>query len=179
MFLVHRTGKLPSHILSVVDSETMQGQMYPVHDIVYGYQCASFPFRERELERLPPRPTRNANHRLTMRLPVISLFVPHSPSFDLVNGFLYTHDPERLLLGLLPLVPPADPTIREVRRTAERIAWTSDSKDLVINARFIHGFWRNVTALGISDELLWRTLELAWAVSLEAMACYQRMFQRS
>jgi hypothetical protein len=102
-----------------------------------------------------------------MRLPVISLRVPHSPSFDLVNGFLYAHDPERLLLGLLPIAPSTNPTISEVRRTAERIAWSSDSKDLVVNAQFIHGFWRNVTALGISDEVLWQTLELAWAVSLK------------
>lgn len=181
MRLVHSTGKLPSHILGITDSETMEGQLYPIHDIVYGFQCAQFPFLKGELERTPPQPWRNKHHRLTLRLPVISLFVPHSPSFDLVNGYLYNHDTRRLLLGLLPIVPPTDPTVSQVRETAEIIARSCqlNSKALVINAQFIHGFWRNVTELGISDEALWRALELAWAVSLEAMACYQRMFQMS
>lgn len=90
---------------------------------------------------------------------------------------MYAHDKARVIDGLLPIVPPPNPRLSDVMKTAERIARQSDGRMLVTNCHHVHGFWTNVRMLGIEEEGLWETIELAWAVILEALAWYQRNVQ--
>lgn len=176
--LYNPIGQLPTNVLAAIDKTSLKVLMLPMHKLMYGYQCPNFPFSLGELEQPEPipEPIKNSN-RATIRLPIIPLEVPHLPSFDLLHIYLYTHDTQRLLIGLIPIVPPSGPKISDVMKTAERIGRQSNGQMLVSNCHFIHGFWTNINLLGVQDGPLWETVELAWAVALEALAWFQRTVQ--
>jgi len=37
-------------------------------------------------------------------------------------------------------------------------------------ARFMHGVWSNLTALGVVQEEIWGALDLAWLILLEGIS---------
>jgi hypothetical protein len=82
-------------------------------------------------------------------VPVQSLRLPSPSAFPLLLAYLYTRRADALLAGLLAR---RDGRV-DVRGAAART----------------HGVWQDAAALGVADEQLWDTLDLAWtAVSAGA-----------
>ena len=49
---------------------------------------------------------------------------------------------------------------------------------LIAHVGRVHGLWQNVCALGVSDDALWATMQLAWQVLLAAIAVATRAPER-
>lgn len=40
---------------------------------------------------------------------------------------------------------------------------------MIEKLKYIHGVWANVVELGISDEVVWRAMNLAWQIWMSAL----------
>lgn len=140
----------PTHLLAVYAKPSpAQPQrnvtLFPAHDVVLATHCAHMPT-------LPPSTT--ASHSQPT-LPVVPLCLPAPETFATLQHYLYTKRTDTLLAALVPSLSslPAQPVSTLLQR-----------------ATVIHGLWRNVCALGVSDEQLWRTMDVAWEAVLRALA---------
>ena len=173
--LEHTNGKLPTHIFAAVDTKSNKAQMYPVHGLLYAVNCATPIFPPDSLAS-PPTPERYLDQGFTLTLPFIAFSMPHLTSFELVNTFLYNRNPYSFIRNLFPPLPNGSfpnaeldrPSIRT--RLSYTLATSFSVAVLLETARFMHGVWSNLTALGIVQEEIWSTLDLAWSILLEGIS---------
>lgn len=171
-------GIPPTHILAAINPKQGKGFLFPIHELVIVSQCANLP-------PLPPsdaKPTTRANHSVTLTLPVIPVTLPHPESFGLLHDYLYTKRHDRLVASLLPLpysaLPPIDMSVPVTKRNlSAALAKTFTLHALVERARAIHGFWSNLCTLGVADEPLWKSLEIAWGILIEGMGMASAQLQ--
>jgi len=79
-----------------------------------------------------------------------------------------------LMSSLLPLPPSSLPRLDAcvngtLRKLAHALASAHSTNALVERCRNIHGLWSNVCKLGINDDALWRSMEVAWSVLIESI----------
>ncbi|KAF9521145.1 hypothetical protein BS47DRAFT_1248707, partial [Hydnum rufescens UP504] len=165
----------PTHILAAVDTKSSKAQMYPVHGLLYAVNCATRIFPLGSLAS-PPTPERSLDQGFTLTLPFIPFNIPHLASFEFINTFLYNNNSETFIRNLFPSLPngtfpTADldrPSIRT--RLSYTLATSFTVSDLLETARFMHGVWSNLTALGVVQEEIWGALDLAWLILLEGIS---------
>lgn len=170
------TGPLPTHMMAIYGPPPQNGSaekrkitLYPVHNTVLAAYCSKLP---------PFRPTseaiRSAGPEKTLReviLPVRPICLPSAQTYPQLSSFLYTKRTDALLASMMPCLPPqslADQS--EITAFATRLAGTYTIQALLQHAMTVHGLWGNVCALGIFDDALWETIDLAWQVLLTAIA---------
>ncbi|KAB5595204.1 Clp1-like protein [Ceratobasidium theobromae] len=163
---------LPSHVLCVVNPQSKQpGQLLPVHALIYAAQCSNFP----RLSRAAPHVDAQSK---CARLAVVPLYVPSPATFSILNSYLYTKRPERLLSTLAPLSSGALASIpigeqgptNTVAALGRAMSDAFPPAKLVEHAAVVHGLWGNVMTLGVDDEVLWWALETAWEIITTAIA---------
>lgn len=168
----------PTHVLAVF-APSLPGaprpvQIHPIHHIIWATHCAS----------LPPLatttlPTPDEIGQIT--IPVITLKIPCLDTFSLVERYLYTKDTLYLLGMLLPTrnATPAwlldidlhfDADDSELQNFRVMLGKTYTHQKLVEHMCTLNGLWKNVIALGISDDRLWDVMDLAWDLLLGALS---------
>jgi hypothetical protein len=148
----------PTHVIAAYGSANNRVVLFPVHAIILVTSCAYLPT-------LPvSRPEPPAAPGGFVTLPVIPLRLPSSASFPILLSYLYTKRPEPLLAEVLS--PQSTSSIAQLAR-AQAAAFPV--RTLIANTLMVQGLWNNVSALGIGDDKLFRTLELAWEVLLQAL----------
>lgn len=156
----------PTHaIAAYLQTSAMQKQrvsIHAVHGLVLAANCAN----------LPPLPYSNP-HALEYpgfkaSLPVIPLSIKCLETLPVLLEYLYTQNKDSLLRSILPISPLGD--IPPPAKLARELARVCAPVTLLSHLQRIHGLWGNVTALGISDEGLWRIMVQAWEVLQDALA---------
>jgi hypothetical protein len=168
----------PSHMLAVhgpkpPSAPRTKVTLYPVHSIVLSSYCAKLPaFPTSE-----PMPSTSSSQ--THKIPVRPLCLPCPSTYVHLAAFLYTKRTDMLFASLMPpntkpsaslLSSLASPSHDDVMAYANAIAGTYTTALLLQHAFVVHGFWRNVCALGIFDNSLWDVIDAAWSVLLTAIA---------
>jgi len=174
--------------------------LFPIHDIVLAAYCANLPPlppSTRQIVETRSRPSTTTEDEAmaddssdsdsslqkaqTIKLPIVPLCIPNPPTFPILQSYLYTKRVDQLLARLLPAIPPsesspASPVTPElaVADALDKLKSTFSShyssQALLQHTLTVHGLWSNICVLGITDERLWRTLDLAWDVLISSMA---------
>jgi len=166
------TSDLPTHMLAIYSrlsatETTRKVTLLPIHSIILAAHCANLP-------PLPPsKPTAPDFPGAPISLPVVPLNIPHPATFPQLCAYLNTQPGDQLLASLLPIPPVMtgcdDANMKSsLQHLAHQLAHNYTELQLLQFAMAVNGMWRNVCALGIYDEKLWRTMEVAWAVFLAA-----------
>lgn len=157
----------PSHILAVTStaasSDRRKVDLYPVHSLILATQCAKMmPF--------PPSPTIEAGQQ-AVKLPIVTIAIPHPESFRPLLLFLYSKNPAKLAKDLMPLAPP--PKLFEdhslIPGYAARLAKTFTEGALLRFAAHIFGLWKNVCAFSIDNRTLWTAMDILWDIYILAL----------
>ena len=115
--------------------------------------------------------------RTSIQLPLVHLKVPFPSQFTVLHQYLYLPDPARLLSTLLALPPPIVlPGQSASKPPAERLA-TLPIQTIVERLKNIHKMWSNVVHLGIKEEMLWKAMDRAWSVVIDACRARTRATQ--
>ena len=103
-----------------------------------------------------------------IKIPMLHVAVPFPDHFMIIHQYLYVRDPARLLWSLLALPPPITlPGQTTAMTPLERMS-TLPLHIIVERLKNLHKVWSNIVALGIKDEMLWRAMERAWSVAIQA-----------
>ncbi|TDL27975.1 hypothetical protein BD410DRAFT_781908 [Rickenella mellea] len=172
------SGSMPTHMMAVYSrpeaGEKCKVMVYPIHSIVLAAHCAN-------LSALPPsKPNAPETPGAPVTIPVVPLCLPHAESFPILSTYLYSKRPTNLLSALLPPAPrdpnqqPIDKTsaasmTRALRERAVAIGSAHSPNVLVERCAHVSGLWHNVCALGVYDDVLWRTMDVAWETLLVAL----------
>jgi hypothetical protein len=107
-----------------------------------------------------------------MTVPVVGLCLPSPKTFQHLLSYLYIKRTYLLLKSLLPESPPRQLEIDESVRVpfAMKLAGKFTALLLLQYIKIVDGLWQNVCALGVFDDDLWDTMDLAWEVLLTALA---------
>ena len=166
---------LPTHMAAVYSSapsspEKRQVTMYPIHHSILALYCANLPV-------LPPSAAQTTTE-CPYEVPVVPLALPDPESFPLLTQFLYLKDAQPLLQTFLCMVPangiPGDLEQPErydafVVEYSTILAQNYTMHRLINQATKVHGLWRNVSVLGISDNNLQAFFDLSWEVLMKAI----------
>lgn len=172
------SSDMPTHMLAVYSRQVPAAakrrvKLFPTHNIVLASHCANLPI----LQQSNPTSPEKAGESIT--IPIVPLCIPAPEVFPQLSTFLYTKRIDYLLATVLSCpVPPAlyteDPTSERVRNAlqqcASKLATLAPAHILLTRAMVVNGLWRNVCALGISDEKLWCAMDVAWEILLHALA---------
>lgn len=174
--LVHdMSAYCPTHMLAVYSMTSPNARahkvtLYPAHHAVLAAYCKNLP-------RLPPpNPARNhISATQTISLPVVPLCLPCPDTFPLLQSYFYTRRVDALLAALLPIAPAmsesgGQPLSDILGQLARRLSMECTTEKLLGYSITIRGLWRNVCALGVDDEALWRAMDMAWNVVLAAIS---------
>ncbi|KAH7909180.1 hypothetical protein BJ138DRAFT_1011360 [Hygrophoropsis aurantiaca] len=181
------SSDLPTHMLAVYARQPQTASssaapkrrvtLFPTHNVILAANCANLPS-------LPPSiPTSipsNQTAAATINVPIVPLCVPSPETFPYLSTFLYTKRADHLLASLLPSTsnlflsslissPLSLPTTASVQAYASKLAAAHTPQTLLAHAMAVNGLWRNACALGIFDERLWDTMDIAWEVLLGAL----------
>ncbi|KAH7912849.1 hypothetical protein BJ138DRAFT_1171679 [Hygrophoropsis aurantiaca] len=160
------SSDLPTHLLAVYSRQHGPHRrltLFPTHNIMLAAHCTN----------LPALPTQKATSipdvaGSSITLPIIPLCIPSPETFPHLSRFIYTKRVDELYSSLLPRsTSTADPS-NEGHSAA--LAAMCTSQTLLTHVMTVHGLWMNVCALGIFDEGLWHTMDVAWEVLLGALA---------
>ncbi|KAF9463255.1 hypothetical protein BDZ94DRAFT_1164331 [Collybia nuda] len=170
------SASLPTHMMAIYgpppqnpSAEKRKITLYPVHSTVLAAYCAKLPAF---------RPTSDAVMSATpehivreVTIPVRPICLPSPQTYPQLSSFLYTKRTDALLASMMPCLPPQSLANQsEIITFATRLAGTYTIHALLQHAMTVHGLWGNVCALGIFDDALWDTIDLAWQVLLTAIA---------
>jgi hypothetical protein len=161
----------PTHMLAVYShtptlrSEPPQPRrvtLYPAHSLVFSSHCVNLPPLSPHCSSTPPNPG-------TVNLPVVPLGLPSSDTFPILQSYMYTKRADTLSASLLPTMPeprwPGRPGTRMsdiIQEQADYLGNEYDIPTLLRHAMIINGLWRNACALGVYDDKLWATIDIAW-----------------
>ena len=173
-------GELPTHCLAIWSLDRQQGakdlekplsvKLYPVHGSVLAVNAAHLPVLPTGT---PPAPRTRGSR---MEVPVISLAVPAPQAFNPLFRYLYTKDCVALFASIFPAgtLPPIETTPRlRMLAGAMNLAKVLPRSVLFRIVSGITGLWRNACFLGVFDDPLWATMDLAWEITLCALALSQ------
>jgi hypothetical protein len=173
------SSDMPSHMLAVYSrqpSTTSRRRitLFPFHNIVLASHCANLPNLP-----TPPKTKQPEASGSRLTVPVVPLCIPSPQTFPYLSAFLYTKRTDLLLSSLLPCIPPTSLSAENVDSAvllqfATSLAGTYTPQALLQNVMKVNGLWRNVCALGVFDDRLWDTMDLAWEVLLTALAISTR-----
>ena len=99
-----------------------------------------------------------------LHLPIIPLCLPSPETFPIL--LVHLHTPTRPLVPKLLGVSTLTLTRRDILAALER----STLPELIEKLAFIHAVWKNVCALGISDEGTWSQMAMAWSCVVSVVA---------
>jgi hypothetical protein len=177
------SSALPSHMLAVFGPSSKKGSterrkvtLYPAHSLVFAAYCSKLPaFPPVDISATPPL---RAPQELVV--PIRPLCLPSPQTYPRLSAFLYTKRADILLQSLMPCQPPTLLMQSQEQETpsqssqllefAARLAGTYTPQALLQHTMTVHGVWQNVCALGIFDDSLWETMDLAWQILLTAIA---------
>jgi hypothetical protein len=125
--------------------------------------------------------TKAASYRT---LPVVSLSLPSAAAFSLLVPFFYTSSHASLLASLIPLrsMPypqkleqpegafPFNGLLNDTPNVLATRLSLLEQNLLLEHANLIHSVWQTAVALGAARDNLWKTLDIAWAVIVGALA---------
>ena len=177
------SSALPSHMFAVYGPPSKKGSserrkvtLYPVHSLIFAAYCS----------KLPPFPpagvptTSQPGVPQELNVPIRPLCLPSPQTYPCLSAFLYTKRTDMLLQSLMPCQPPTPLAQRQEQDTpsqssqivdfSARLAATYTTQALLQHTMTVHGLWQNVCALGIFDDSLWETIDLAWHILLTAIA---------
>ncbi|KAA1471898.1 hypothetical protein DENSPDRAFT_859203 [Dentipellis sp. KUC8613] len=174
------SADLPTHMMAVwsrlpTSLPKRRITLYPIHNIILAAHCTNLPS-------LPESHPQTPAPGESITVPVVPLGLPSPQSFPQLASYLYTKRIDTLLLALLPCAPPAplQPSADSANHEAEqkalisqfarRLSATFTPHALLQRTLFVYGVYKNVCALGITDDKLWLALELVWEVMMCAMA---------
>ncbi|KAI0050342.1 hypothetical protein FA95DRAFT_1487496 [Auriscalpium vulgare] len=170
------SAEMPTHMVAVYSrlSNTTRRRvtLYPIHNVMFATHCANLP----ALPPSHPTPPTTPGSRITV--PVVPLCLPSPPTFPHLSAYLYGKRADVLLASLLPCAPPAfdksgtdeDRQRAAIKQFASKLAATYTPHALLQHAMRVNGLWRNACVLGVFDDALWATIDLAWEVLLYALA---------
>ncbi|KAF8574040.1 hypothetical protein K439DRAFT_1373599 [Ramaria rubella] len=148
----------PSHILAVYSQNYAHVTLFPAHALILATYCAHLPALPTSKPNIP------AASGDAVIVPVVPLRIPSTGTFSLLLSFLYTNRADTLMNQLIPVGD---------SQTMEPL--TQKSRESLVNdARKVYGLWRNASSLGIFDDKLFQTLEMAWEVLLDALSTVSR-----
>lgn len=171
----------PSHMFAVYGPPAQKGSterrkvtLYPAHSLIFAAYCS----------KLPPFPpsgfedTSQQSAPQELNVPVRPLCLPSPQTYPCLSSFLYTKRTDALLQSLVPCQLPTALIQRQEEVSlpsslvtfATRLAGTYTTQALLQHIMTVHGLWQNVCALGIFDDSLWETIDLAWQILLTAIA---------
>jgi hypothetical protein len=118
----------------------------------------------------------SADPHVPITLPIQHIRVPSASTFPVLSGYLYHKRPEILLSQLLPITPPAGCELDERAVNFGRtIARECGQERVTESLHKVKGVWQNAYALGVVDETVFNTLDLACAIlsvaQREAASC--------
>ncbi|TFK29475.1 hypothetical protein FA15DRAFT_345853 [Coprinopsis marcescibilis] len=150
--------------------------LFPIHSVVLASHCAN----------LPPFPAASTStepcSENTIRIPVRSLCLPSPDQYPHLAAYLYHKRTTALLNTLLPSAAPQGLELNQTSSSsskagpsmlssfATRLGRTFTFEMLLLHTMMVHGVWQNACALGIYDQGLWDTIDLAWEVLLTALS---------
>jgi hypothetical protein len=175
----------PSHMLAVYGPPSKKGctekrkvTLYPAHSLIFAAYCS----------KLPPFPpigvptTSQPGAPLELSVPIRPLCLPSPQTYPRLSSFLYTKHTDALLQSLMPCQPPTtlaqwqeqeqgiSSQSSQLIEFSAKLAGTYTTQALLQHTMTVHGLWQNVCALGIFDDSLWETIDLAWQILLTAIA---------
>jgi hypothetical protein len=155
-------GLQPTHVLAVHGQDAADVLLLPAHGLLYALGCAALPHLSRS------RPADDGSERL----PVAHLHVPSTSAFPLLAAYLTSHSPSALLARLLPssVNDLDDGALLSPSALAGHLAHAETHESLGKHVRLVHGLWADACALGVSDDVLWGQMQLAWSVLVGALA---------
>ncbi|KAF8878072.1 hypothetical protein BD779DRAFT_1773601 [Infundibulicybe gibba] len=157
---------VPTHMMAVYGPPSKTGSSKPANMILAAH-CTRLPS-------FPPTPASSAESSKPgeFSVPVRPLCLPSPQTFPHLSAFLYTKRADLLLNALLPCPPPAPlaEDAPELVAFATRLAGTYTSQALLNHAMSVFGLWQNVCALGVFEDRLWDTIDVAWKLLLTAIA---------
>jgi hypothetical protein len=169
-------GISPTHMLAVAGpSNRDKATLYPCHNLLFASQCAALP----PMRSSPTTTTTTEEDEddSLRKLPIVPIYLPSPETFPIVREFIYTRACDRLLSTLLPIpssqLPPiasSAPHSSILNTLSIALVNSYSLPGLLERAKIIHGVWLNTCALGISDAELWKSLETAWTVLIDAVA---------
>ena len=170
------TSVLPTHMVAVyghapkTQTQTQRRTkvtLLPVHSLVFAAHCSKLPPFP---PTLAPPEQKPGSQEITV--PVWPLCLPSPQLYPQLAAYLYNKRTDLVLQTLLPCPPPptleVDPSL--IVPFATKLSGTFTVHALLQHQLMVHGMWQNVCALGIFDDLLWDTLDLAWQILLTALA---------
>jgi hypothetical protein len=179
-----REGNLPTHVLAVINARTGIGKMFPIHPIVYAVHCGSELFNvptnapEPEVKEAHPP---NEPSYLYIECPLVLMSLPHIETFDCLHNWMYHHNDLALYNAVAPAVLKVEepkenlPSTKDLdpasalEISARRMMDTYDGGKIYKEIRSIHGFWKNINALGIQEEPIWNFVDKCWAIASRAL----------
>jgi len=153
----------PSHVLAVYSrtgAPRCGVTLFPAHALILATNCANLP----DLPESRPSPPAEAGGTVT--LPIVPLRIPSTATFSTLLSYLYTKRSDHLLEELLPL---GEDEAMSFDQLSRKHAAACTAKTLSEHMRKVHSLWSNAAVLGIFDDKLFRTLEIAWEVLLGAL----------
>ncbi|RXW22485.1 hypothetical protein EST38_g3366 [Candolleomyces aberdarensis] len=164
-------GILPSHLAAVHSATAPPSTLprkvtvYPVHNALLAAHCSRLPPFAQPKE----KPTASADGRIN--LPIRSMALPAPECFVPLMTYLYTKNSYDLLQALFLEKPPQnleEDQKEMIPHYATKLGRANTYQGLMLRVIAITGVWKNACALGIFDDGLWDTLDLAWDVITEA-----------
>ncbi|KAG6826829.1 hypothetical protein H0H92_014247 [Tricholoma furcatifolium] len=165
----------PTHVMAVNSSKAPSdtAMVFPIHALVISSQCAKLP--------VLPSPAQQS-HPHTVHLPVLPLSVPSPAAFAVLHSYLYDHNLATVLKALIPAPSgflqtlshaavrgalESGPTLHQL---SAYLCTSASGNISTLRTYSVHAkeLWQTMCALGIFDEQLWDTLDLAWDVILGA-----------
>jgi len=170
----------PSHILAISSAKSSRSDpdyvyVFAVHALVLTANCARLPA-------LPPsNPSPSESGHLT--LPILPVTLPSPAAFHVILRYLYTHRFDGVMTALGFPASSFQPNL-----THQHVLATLQSRDTVHSlavllcrhtsgnlvkltalTAHVRDLWQDMVSLGIFDNELWDTLDLAWEVLLGAL----------
>jgi len=164
----------PTHMLAIYSNNSAAQKrkvtLFPTHEIVLAAHCNNLP----SFPASHPDATNS-----TVRVPVVPLCLPSPETFSILQSYLYTKRTDALLATLLPTPPStlSDPNVPlpdMINRLVHHLAASGNTLALARHALIINGVWRNACALGVYDDKLWSSVEVAWEAVVGAMSLGKR-----
>jgi hypothetical protein len=171
------TSSLPTHMMAIYGpppkkdcTEKRKITLYPVHSIVLAAYCSKLPaFGPTSDDVMSVMPGENLKDAT---IPICPICLPSPQTYPQLSSFLYTKRTDALLASMMPCLPPRtlEDEPSQIPTFAIKLAGTYIIQALLQHTMVVHGLWQNVCALGIFDDSLWETIDLAWEVLLTAIA---------
>jgi hypothetical protein len=135
--------------------------MYPVHQLMLAAHCAHLPMLPLRSLSTTPAPEGYVH------LPIVPLGLPSVETWPALQHYLYTKTLSPLFQHMLPIpaLPPSSsadtPFIDIISQNGDALG-KMDLDLLIEHAAWINALWRNCSALGVVDTVLWNAIELGY-----------------